>query len=134
MSQTQINIDVIKSESLSDEFDERYIIVNKETGETLDDAQGYGYRSKQKAFAAWNYKNSNAYERRAKDKHIKRWLTEHHSFADDIEYVEFQIAKERGHNENVKFDVSIIEDMLNDSGIEHDFTAKELFDYWKRNK
>ena len=32
----------------------RYEIVDPETGEVLDDAQGYGYRSIEKARAAWN--------------------------------------------------------------------------------
>lgn len=32
----------------------RYIIVNPDTSEILDDAQGYGYRSPQKAHAAWS--------------------------------------------------------------------------------
>lgn len=35
----------------------RWMIVNKETGEILDDAQGYGYRTAQKAHAAWSYKH-----------------------------------------------------------------------------
>ena len=35
------NISVVKSEYLSSYFDERYIIVDPETSEILDDAQGY---------------------------------------------------------------------------------------------
>lgn len=35
----------------------RYIVVSASTGEILDDAQGYGYRSRQKAHAAWAYKH-----------------------------------------------------------------------------
>lgn len=42
------NISVVKSEYLSSYSDERYIIVEPETDEILDDAQGYGYKSKKK--------------------------------------------------------------------------------------
>ena len=50
-------IQVIKSPLLSDEFDERYIVVDKDTGEIVDDAQGYGYKTAHKAFAAYRYKH-----------------------------------------------------------------------------
>lgn len=45
------------SESLSGKYDPRYVIVSTETGKVLDDAQGYGYKSAQKAYAAFAYKN-----------------------------------------------------------------------------
>ena len=31
--------------------------VDKETGEVLDDAQGYGYKTKRNAYACYGYKN-----------------------------------------------------------------------------
>ena len=34
----------------------RYKVVSKETGETLDDAQGYGYKNASNAYAAWSWK------------------------------------------------------------------------------
>ena len=37
--------------------EQRYVIVNKETGEIIDDAQGYGYRTIQGAYKAFKYKN-----------------------------------------------------------------------------
>lgn len=48
---------VIKSEKLSKQFDERFICIDESTGEILDDAQGWGYKSMQKAYAAYNYKH-----------------------------------------------------------------------------
>ena len=45
------------AEYLSEEYDPRYVIVDTSTGEIVDDAQGYGYRSKRKAYAAFAYKN-----------------------------------------------------------------------------
>ena len=45
-----------------DKYDTRYeetrfAVFDAETGEMLDDAQGYGYRTAKKAWAAWTYKN-----------------------------------------------------------------------------
>ena len=34
----------------------RFAIIDADTGEILDDANGYGYKSKQNAMRAWNYK------------------------------------------------------------------------------
>ena len=39
------NISVVQSDALSKYDDKRYVIVDKETGELLDDANGYGYKS-----------------------------------------------------------------------------------------
>lgn len=37
------NIAIVQSPKLSKAGDIRYIVINANTGETLDDAQGYGY-------------------------------------------------------------------------------------------
>lgn len=34
----------------------RYCIIDYDTGELLDDAQGYGYKSEMKAKVGWNYR------------------------------------------------------------------------------
>lgn len=46
----------------------RYIIVDEETNKTIDDAQGYGYKSRQKAHAAYRYKYGGGKENDAKIK------------------------------------------------------------------
>lgn len=38
-------IKAVRSEQLSSSYDDRFVIVDLETGEILDDAQGYGYKS-----------------------------------------------------------------------------------------
>lgn len=38
-----------------DPEDVRYAVYDSETGELLDDAQGYGYKSAEKAVRAWRY-------------------------------------------------------------------------------
>ncbi|EGP5496618.1 hypothetical protein ACPTF9_12250 [Enterococcus faecium] len=44
------------SPTLSKRKDERYVMVNLETGEIVDDCRGYGYRTKQSAYACFGYK------------------------------------------------------------------------------
>lgn len=48
---------VVRSETLSTPGDIRYICVDEETGEVLDDAQSYGFRTKRGAYAAFKYKS-----------------------------------------------------------------------------
>jgi hypothetical protein len=48
---------VIPSDTIGDRWEKRYVVVDTETGKMLDDAQGYGYKSAQKAHAAYAYKH-----------------------------------------------------------------------------
>ena len=41
--------------SLSCNGEDRWVIIDEQTGEILDDAQGYGYKSAQKAHAGYAY-------------------------------------------------------------------------------
>ena len=60
---------VAKSAELSKRFEPRYIIVNEETGEILDDANGYGYKTQKAAHKSWAYKNW-AYKSKPKEDKI----------------------------------------------------------------
>lgn len=76
----------------------RWAIVDGETGEIVDDAQGYGYKTPQKAHAAWNYKQmpqekKDAWE--AKKQAIRTWQKEHKSICNYIDGVWFSFNKER---------------------------------------
>lgn len=106
----------------------RYCIVSTETGEVLDDAQGYGYKTAQKAYAAYAYKTrdkSKDKERTAKKRHIERWMKEHKSFVDLMEDYAFEIAKGTMRPDD-KFDAALIKNLLKQEGLEPDFTAGEL--------
>ena len=39
------NIIVVEDKKLSKQYEKRFVVVDKETGEILDDAQGYGYKT-----------------------------------------------------------------------------------------
>lgn len=47
------NIRVISTRSAN--ADIRYVLVDADTGELFDDAQGYGYKSEEKAVSAFRY-------------------------------------------------------------------------------
>lgn len=127
------NIIVQESPSLSGAYDKRYVVVDKETGETLDDAQGYGYKTTQKAYAAWAYKKrdrSKDQERVAKKKHIQKWMKEHKSFVKAMDTYAFEIAKGSWGPDD-KFDAKFVKKMLKESGLTPDFTAGELLKVWR---
>ena len=44
-------IEVVRGGSEDSDYSPRYIIIDKETGEVLDDGQGYGYKTKRNAYA-----------------------------------------------------------------------------------
>ena len=123
------NIAVIESAKLSSEYDKRYVVVDKDSGEILDDAQGYGYKSIQKAYAAYSYKTrdrSKDAEKRAKKKHILTWLKEHKEFAGLMEAVAFDSVKC-----GEPFNAATVKQLLKENNLAPDFTAGELLRAWK---
>lgn len=64
----------------------RWVMKNINTGEILDDAQGYGYRTAQKAHAAWAYKHPSKKQAGNRKKNMranKTFVKEHPSIGDD---------------------------------------------------
>lgn len=93
------NIKAIKSEVLSSRRSERFVIVDTETGEILDDAQGFGYKSAPKAYAAFNYKNKSDKEKLDKmDYYVKvyKWMISHKKVKDYFMYIELNDVKYPG--------------------------------------
>ena len=130
------NIDVVKSEALSDNYDIRYVVVDQDTGEVLDNAQGYGYRTVQAAYKAWAYKTRD----RSKDKEkaqrrneIRSWMKQHKEFVEAMDTFAFEIAKGSWGAED-KFDAKFVKNMLEDNGLAPDFTAGELLKVWQGRK
>lgn len=128
------NIIAVEDDVLSDVYDRRYVIINKETGEILDDAQGYGYKSPQKAYAAYNYKTrdrSKDKERAVKRKKIEAWMKTNKNFVDAMDDISLEVAK--GSLGDEEFNAKLVNKMLKDYGLKPDFTASELLRVW-RNK
>ena len=129
------NIVVVEAQSLSSQFDKRFVIIDKDTGEILDDAQGYGYKTAQKAHAAWAYKNRDKSKDKAKNekqKQIQQWMKEHKSFVNAMDTYDFEIAK-GSWGTNDKFDARLVKKMLEEYKLKVDFTASELLKVWKKS-
>ena len=128
------NIKAVESPTLSQYYEPRYVIIDEDTGEILDDAQGYGYKSKQKAHAAWAYlhrdKSQNS-TKREKRKQIRKWLKEHKSFGRALDDIAFQIWK-GSFGPDDTFNTQIVKQLLEEQGLElEEFTAYELLKVWK---
>jgi len=112
----------------------RFCIVSTETGEILDDAQGYGYKTARNAYAAYSYKTRDKSQDKAKEqkqKHIKQWMKEHKSFVAVMDEVAFEIAKGSWGPDD-KFNAKLVKELLNQSGLEPDFSASELLAVWRK--
>lgn len=78
----------VKSKKLSRYTDKRYVMINVESGEVVDDAGGYGYKSPQAAHRAWSYKNKSAQEKeKTKNQHatIIAWIDHNKSIMSNLE-------------------------------------------------
>jgi len=116
-----------------DTYEIRYKIVSIDTGEVLDDAQGYGYKTAQKAYSAYAYKTrdrSKDKEKKAKKKKIETWMKENKSFVDMMDEYAIQIAKGRMAPYD-NFDAKFVKQLLEENGLDTDFTAYELLKVWK---
>jgi hypothetical protein len=116
-----------------DTYQTRFCIVSLETGEVLDDAQGYGYKTAQKAYAAYAYKTRDKQkvkESENKIKHIKAWMKENKSFVNLMDEFAFQVAK-GSLAPDEKFDAKFVNQLLKEHNLEPDFTANDLLKVWK---
>ena len=114
----------------------RYRIISSETGEVLDDAQGYGYKTAQKAYAAYAYKHRDKSKdkiRQAKKKHIEQWLREHKALWSLMDDYAFQIAK-GAMEPDAKFDAECVKELLKENDLNPDFSAGELLKVWESTK
>lgn len=128
-------IAAIFSRELSSGRDKRYVVIDKNTQEVLDDAQGYGYRSPQRAYAAYAYKHRDKAkdkEKAAKAKKIRSWMKEHKDFVKLMDQIAFEIAKGSWGPDD-KFDAKLVKQLLKENDLEPDFTAAELIRVWQQS-
>jgi len=116
-------------------MEKRYIIVETESGEIVDDAQGYGYKTAQKAYAGWYYKNrdkSKDKEKAEKERIIARWMRENKKFVRLLDSVAFDIQT-RKCDYGDKLDTKLVRDLLKKNGYKDlPFSAGELLRYWDK--
>lgn len=136
-SQGKINAKVVKSESLSKPYEWRFVVIDEDTGEVLDNAQGYGYKTKQKAMTAWNYKNrdkSKDSAKKAKEKLVNDWMKHHKDFVNAMTQYCFEIECKRSWGPEDKFNAKFVKQMLKDYNLElEEFTAGDLLRIWRKS-
>lgn len=77
----------------------RWQIVDAGTGEILDDAQGYGYKTARNAHAAWGYKSMPRAKRKARETlrcRVAAWCKRNERFVEDLRDIMFEYAKNGG--------------------------------------
>ena len=124
----------IKSKELSEPNNPRYAIVDINTNEVLDDAQGWGYKSIKKAYAAYDYKtrDKSKYEKKKQEEQaIRQWWKKHKKLKRDLEYLAFEIAK-GGFGPDAELDAKFLKELMEQRGIESEFSAGKLLKVWFR--
>ncbi len=119
----------VLSGELSKYNDKRYVIVDIESGRILDNAQGHGYKSPQKAYACYAYKKrdrSKDNEKQEKENKIKNWLRENREFTSLLDSEAYYAVKDPA----VKFDLNFVKKLLKEQNLEPEFTASEILKVW----
>ena len=120
----------------TDKYWNCYAIADAETGEILDDAQGYGYKTAQNAYRCWYYKHrdkSKDREKRKKESKIKEWLKNHRK---DIEE-DLQDAQWYGIKDGTgDINTAVMKDILKEHNLilPDSFSAFDLLKYCMKQK
>lgn len=128
------NIKAVKSPSLSKPYQDRFVIINIDTGEILDDCQGYGYKTKQKAHIGYAYKTrdkSKDAEKTARCRKIKKWLRAHKGFTNTLDEFASEIAK-GSWGEDDKVDAKLVKTILKNLKLETEFKPSEILRVWEK--
>ena len=127
-------IEVVRGGSEDKEYNPRYIIINKLTGEIIDDAQGYGYKTKRNAYACYGYKNrdkSKDSEKEYKKRCVRRFCKQNPSLISLLEQIQFEIYVGKWGPDDV-FNAKLVKEIFKNNGIEElDFTIGEFLKYWQ---
>lgn len=121
----------VLSEELSKYDDKRYVIVDIESGTVLDNAQGHGYKSPQKAYACYAYKKrdrSKDKEKQEKENKIKKWLRENREFTSQLDSEAYWSMKDPA----VEFNLKFVKKLLKEQNLEPEFTASEILKVWRK--
>lgn len=91
------------------------------------DAQGFGYKSRKKAYAGYYYKRNYAKEKN-QNKAVEYWLHSHPEFCDELTYHVFAHFKE-GRKE--KLDENLVQMVLKELGLDAPCKINKLIKVWK---
>jgi len=116
-------MEVIKSPTLSTKFENRYVCID-DNGKVIDDAQGYGYKTKEGAYKAYAYKNrtkSEKAEYELKINKIKQYIKDHNEVINAIYDISFYGMKDGLDKKNVDSEINQFLD-----SIDFDFKANKI--------
>lgn len=120
----EYKIKVVKMPSKS-EYDKRYKIID-ENGKTIDDAQGYGFTSVQKAYACYAYKHRDK-QSDEKIKEIINWLKEHKEIYNEVENILIYGLKDNCTNTEIREE---IKEFLKNENVPYSY--KDFMRAWKK--
>ena len=113
----------------------RFVVVDNETGEILDNAQGYGYKTARNAHRAWAYKNrdkSKDLEKKQRQEEVIAWLRKHKDFREAMDQFCFEIEIKKSWGEDDKFDSKFVKWMLKHYDLKTEFKPSEILNAWKK--
>lgn len=122
-------IKAIVSDKLSEPYDTRWAIIDEETNEVLDDAQGYGYKSAQNAYRGYSYTSASAKDKKAgkrKKEAIRKWIKSHGAFETAVTDAAFYAAKD-----HESFGFKEFEKIFARSGLYLSAESFNVEDLWK---
>lgn len=128
-----MELKAMKSPSLFKGGQDRFVLVDTETGEIVNNAQGYGYKTAAGAHRAWAYMHrdkSKDKEKKVKYKRIRDWLKQHSEFTNLMEAELFDMAK--GAIPDQEFNAELFRSILDQCGLEIDFSVRDLMTVWKQ--
>ena len=119
-------ISVVKSDALSKGNVTRFVVIDRETKEILDDAQGYGFKSIDGAYKAYIYW-SHQHEKQVQ---IQQWLKENPVFVSILNDT-YRKCNELGHRPSNIQMIQYIEWLLSVFDLKIDCSTQELVREWK---
>lgn len=121
-------------------MDQRFVVIDTETGECIDNAQGYGYKSAKKALSAYGYKARMRKEsiKRVEDrrkwkitKNVQGWIEDHQEFVAYLEILHFNI-KTGVDEDHEEFDRKFLMRQFRKEGLKNlPFTYNEFLEFWQ---
>ena len=103
----------------------RYIIIDAETGEIIDDAQGYGFKSPQKAYACYYHRQTYGDWEKRKES-IMAWMKEHKELENMVVAEQIECLQD-----GEQFTARNVERLFKEFELKPDFTAKEFLRAWR---
>ena len=121
-----------------EERETRYRIEDVNTGEVLDDAQGYGYKTARKAYVGYSYKTGGKKKKRnntSRSGAIKKWFDKHPDFSYDLLDIYFRAAKERMRGATVEETTvtpEVLKTLLSEWNLEVDFPLDDMLKVFEK--